>query len=46
MLVPSPLTIRVSTFSAPFPGKGEDVSGMRQGLRKSQEARSRGSGAC
>lgn len=28
-----------------FPEKGEDISGMRQGLRKSQEARSRGSAA-
>ena len=31
---------------APFPRKGEDASGMGQGLRKSQGARGRGSGAC
>ena len=37
---------RVSTLSVPFSGKGQEVSGMRRSLRKSQEARNRSSGAC
>lgn len=46
MLVPSPPDQWGEHPQCALPWKGEAVSGVRQSLRKSEEARNRGSVAC